>query len=403
MASSSSAPDAPDAPNTPNTADTADTARMAEFIMFTATKLAIDCAFAADIKTVDQLTANPRNMKGVKLLFLRSLAIYTVASGHEAAAPTDARKIATYARVASSMTSGVYEHGDVSWMSWGLLLQRLRQRRECGGDDPTLYNLVYMRLFLNDIVHLIDDCERNSLRVELYQYFTWDFQDKMNRFDHCKGDLFTLKHSKLTRVLASATREQKRGVWAKFVQFMAPTTIPMTLVLRPRDENTVAMAVKDVQYIRNTCWREARKPVPSKNVALGISQMLDLLNALRLPSLDPDNESSTGGGDEFEGLRDEFRHVAVKLDHEGVHLLYEISTTAMEDYVRYQRQRLLQARADLPREIKTALFMRMNPRIRADQVPDFSAPPEKDAAFVHRWIRQRKEIRGEIEDETGGG
>eukprot|EP00961_Rhodomonas_salina_P263129 3555848-Rhodomonas_salina.1 len=46
--------------------------------------------------------------------------------------------------------------------------------------------------------------------------------------------------------------------------------------------------------------------------------------------------------------------------------------------------------------------MRMNPRIRADQVPDFSAPPEKEAAFVHRWIKQRKEIRGEIEDGTEG-
>eukprot|EP00961_Rhodomonas_salina_P051252 687734-Rhodomonas_salina.1 len=139
MASSSSAPDAPEAPNT---ADTADTTWMAEFIMFTATKLAIDCAFAADIKTVDQLTANQHNMKGVKLLFLRSLAIYTVASCHEAAAPTEARKIATYARVVSSMTSGAYEHCDVSWMSWGLLLQRLSQ--QCGGDDPKLYNLVYM-------------------------------------------------------------------------------------------------------------------------------------------------------------------------------------------------------------------------------------------------------------------
>eukprot|EP00961_Rhodomonas_salina_P297383 3937184-Rhodomonas_salina.1 len=188
-----------------------------------------------------------------------------------------------------------------------------------------------MRLTLNDIVYLVDDCERDSLHLELYQYFIRDFQSKV-RFNYIREDLCSLTHSALTRVLASATREQKRGVWAKFVQFMAPTTIPMTLVLHPRDENIVAMTVKDVQYIRNMCWREARKTVPSKNVALGISQMLHLLNAVRLPSLDPDNESSTGGGDEFKGLRDEFRRVATKLDHEGVHLIYEISTSEMEDY-----------------------------------------------------------------------
>eukprot|EP00961_Rhodomonas_salina_P293736 3933992-Rhodomonas_salina.5 len=95
--------------------------RMAEFIMFIMTKLCIDCDITQEISSIEHLTKqNSRHMKAIKLLFLRTLAVFTIASGCSELSDenTDAQRIALRKQTITRLTSGLYEN-DVSWMKWG--------------------------------------------------------------------------------------------------------------------------------------------------------------------------------------------------------------------------------------------------------------------------------------------
>eukprot|EP00961_Rhodomonas_salina_P141434 1904295-Rhodomonas_salina.1 len=201
-----------------------------------------------------------------------------------------------------------------------------------------------------------------------------------------------LNHKKLVKVLSDPTAS-KKDMWPTFMQFMNPSTIPMTIVLHAKDEGAIKMILRDIRYIRNMCWRQATIPQPSNQITNIIQEMISELDFGTgiLPNIE------YYARDTEQGRRKALQNIANDIDKINMGQLRELCGEYLRDFIIYLRERFIQNKEALPKEIQKKVFENMYPPYGyRPSEPTFETPPDKYVTQLHRWLRERKHFMNEI-------